>query len=310
MIDKDKDKNSVNKYITWLPTSRTCKCPKNAVNCLSEREWLRNQVPIWSFTGKELNIKFDAISRKYHPAIFPSVLAKRIIKNYSHENETVLDVFSGVGTTLYAAQGLKRNCIGIELNDKFAEFTARRLGLKMDDHCTDERLTHKRTTAGGHLQQICSDNGTMLDYLPPRSIDLAFTSPPYWDLLKQQPSKRNINNKKYLKTNYSDDPLDISNSKTIDDFINRISDVFQKIQIVLKPGGHCIINTIDYRRKNKYISLSSIYIRILHDLNFELRNVIIWDRRAEYEIGIFSYPRNFIVNNGMFEYILEFQAQL
>lgn len=304
------EKHSVgpNTIITWLPTARTCECPKEAVNCLTEREWLRNQVPIWSFNAKELNIKFDMISRKYHPAIFPSALAKRVIKNFSHENGTVLDTFSGVGTTLYAAQTLKRNCIGFELNTKFTEFTDRRLGLKNDEYCSDNKSTHRQTIFGNHLYQICTDNRMMLDYLPQRSVDLVFTSPPYWDLLSQRASYRNRKNKKHLKTNYSDDPLDISNSATLDVFISKIKNIFEKLYLVLKPGSHCVIDTIDYRRKGKYISLSSKYIQILSELNFELKNIIIWDRRNEYDIGLFSYPRNFIVNNGMFEYLLDFQT--
>lgn len=298
---------STAKQIPWLPTKRTCDCPKGALNCLSEREWLRNQVPIWYFSANKLNTKFDVISRQHHPAVFPSVLAKRVIKNYSHENETVLDVFSGVGTTLYAAQLLHRCAIGFDLNNEFSEFTSRRLGLKNDDHYPIDESTHRKTKPGQHLQLFNSNSKRLSEYIPRLSIDLAFTSPPYWDLLNQPPSKRNIKNQKYLKNNYSKDPEDISNEKTLNCFMKKIQDIFSQVYSVLKPGAHCIINTGDYRRKGKYISLSSNYINIMKTLDFELKNVIILDRRNEYKIGIFSYPVNFIVNNGMFEYLLEFQ---
>ncbi len=300
-------KNSSTKLITWLPTSRTCSCPMNAMNCLTKRKWLRNQVPIWWFNTNELNTKFDMFSRKHHPAVFPSALAKRIIKNYTHENETILDLFSGVGTTLYAAQILHRNAIGFELNEKFTEFTNRRLKLTYDQFCSSKNSTHRKSSADQHLHQINTDSRELLEYIPKNSINLVFTSPPYWDLLKQQPSQRNLKNQKYLKKNYSDDPKDLSNNQTFDKFSKNIEDIFRKAYQVLKPGCRCVINTADYRRKGKYISLSGLYIQVLQQFDFELKNVIIWDRRREYDIGLFSYPRNFIVNNGMFEYILEFQ---
>lgn len=298
------EKNVTNNIIPWLPTNRTCDCQKGALNCLSERAWLRNQVPIWWFNSKELNTKFDSLSRQAHPAIFPSALAKRVIRNYTHENECVLDIFSGVGTTLFAAKLTNRNAIGFELNLAFADYTTRRLNLK---HDIRGNSAHLRTNSGIHLQQICSDSRNLLEYLPSESIDLVFTSPPYWDLLKQRPSQRNLRNQKHLKKNYSTDKLDLSNDQTFDAFANNIKEIFSNVSSVLKPGSRCIVNTGDYRRKGNYISLSNLYIEVLQNLNFELKNVIIWDRRREYDIGLFSYPRNFIVNNGMFEYILEFK---
>jgi len=299
--------NLANKLIQWLPTMRSCNCPKNAINCLSAKAWLRNQVPIWWFNKKELNIRYDMISRQHHPAIFPTALAKRVIENYTHQNDTVLDVFSGMGTTLYAARLTKRNAIGFELNKKFADLTCRRLKLKNDKYCSKPNSAHNQNKSGLHLQLINTDSRELLDYIAPESIDCVFTSPPYWDLLNQAPSQRNLKHQQYLKNNYSDDVKDLSNDPTLDAFTKNIKDIFAKVYNILKPQRTCIINTGDYRRKGKYISLSSHYISILSELNVELKNVIIWDRRQEYEIGIFSYPRNFIVNNGMFEYLLEFQ---
>jgi DNA modification methylase len=293
--------------LPWLPTQRTCACKPKAQNCLSERAWLRNQVPIWYFSSKELNTKFDSFSRKQHPAVFPSTLAKRLINNYTHENETVLDVFSGVGTTLYAAQVLRRNGIGIELNKDFSEFTNRRLKLINDNFSSTPEITYKKTSKGQNIVQINSDCREILKFIPPNSIDLLFTSPPYWDLLKQPPSRRNLKNKKFLKENYSEDTGDLSNDKSLDIFMGNINRIFTKAQQVLKPGGRCIINTVDYRRKGEFIPLSSNYINIMRALKFELKNIIIWDRRSEYKIGLFSYPYNFILNNGMFEYLLEFK---
>ena len=209
----------------WLSAKRTCACKSKAQNCLSERSWLRNQVPIWFFTTKELNTKFDTFSRTKHPAVFPSALAKRLINNYTHENETILDIFSGVGTTLYAAQVTKRNGIGIELNKDYSDFTNRRLKLIKQYSSTPE-ITHKKTGKGQNIVQINSDCREITKYIPPNTIDLVITSPPYWDLLKQSPSKRNLKSQRFLKENYSRSPGDLSNDQTLEIFLGNIKNIF------------------------------------------------------------------------------------
>jgi len=62
-------------------------------------------------------------SSKHHPAIFPEELSERVIKYYSMVGDTVLDPFSGIGTTCKVAKKLKRGYIGIELNNEYYEYS-------------------------------------------------------------------------------------------------------------------------------------------------------------------------------------------
>lgn len=54
-----------------------------------------------------------------HPAGFPLELPTRFIKLYTFVGETVLEPFSGSGTTLRAARDMKRNAIGYEIEEKY-----------------------------------------------------------------------------------------------------------------------------------------------------------------------------------------------
>jgi site-specific DNA-methyltransferase (adenine-specific) len=62
-----------------------------------------------------------------HPATYPEQLAQDRIKSWSNEGDTVLDCFSGSGTTLKVAKLLKRNSIGIEIAKEYCELTVRRI---------------------------------------------------------------------------------------------------------------------------------------------------------------------------------------
>lgn len=64
-----------------------------------------------------------------HPAVMPMTLARRCIEITSHEHAVVLDPFAGSGTTLIAAQQLKRRWVGIELKAEFADLIERRIRI-------------------------------------------------------------------------------------------------------------------------------------------------------------------------------------
>ena len=52
---------------------------------------------------------------------------KNLLKNSSHEGDTVLDPFLGSGTTLRACRETNRNCIGFEINPDYEHIIRKRL---------------------------------------------------------------------------------------------------------------------------------------------------------------------------------------
>jgi DNA modification methylase len=68
-----------------------------------------------------------------HIAPFPIELPYRLIKAYSFVGETILDPFSGSGTTLVASSRLGRNGIGYEINPAYSERAAEI--IKMEGDC-------------------------------------------------------------------------------------------------------------------------------------------------------------------------------
>ena len=73
-------------------------------------DWLME----WTFKERRDSLTAHKIHR--YPAVFLPELAEKIITMFSKEGDTVLDIFSGSGTTLLEAMKLKRFSKGIEMN--------------------------------------------------------------------------------------------------------------------------------------------------------------------------------------------------
>jgi len=68
---------------------------------------------------------------EYHPTQKPIELPSRAIENSSKKNDIILDVFLGSGSTMVAANQLKRKCYGMELDPKYCQVIVNRM-LKLD----------------------------------------------------------------------------------------------------------------------------------------------------------------------------------
>lgn len=85
-----------------------------------------NPGDVWQFS----HIHYCQNNRQNHPTQKPEGLIERMILASSNTNDSVLDPFSGSGTTLRVCQQLHRNCIGIELNETYVKMTEHRLQEK------------------------------------------------------------------------------------------------------------------------------------------------------------------------------------
>jgi DNA modification methylase len=77
---------------------------------------------IWELPGER---------RSMHPAPFPEALAKDHILSWSNEGDTVLDPFSGSGTTIKMARETGRRGIGIEINEEYCQIAVGRLQQRL-----------------------------------------------------------------------------------------------------------------------------------------------------------------------------------
>lgn len=279
---------------------KTCSCPDNRLNCLNAKEWVRNQVAIWEFFYEKRDIR----DKNIHPAVFPIGLPKKCIELFTHKGELILDPFVGIGTTLVAARDCGRNAIGFDLNNKYIEYSKKRLEETQLEMNFDQEETE---------QIAILDDAINIDrYLEENTVALTVTSPPYANMLNHKRLNKSIRgdlrkNGYYKKIQqYSNNPRDLGTMKP-KEYAFEIGKIYQKILPLLKPKAHCIININDLWEDNHRYPTHSYVIEALENVGYELRNVIIWDKRKLVnKVGIFGWPNNFITLSTTFEYILDF----
>ena len=108
-------------------------------------EWFRQ---FWNLGGA---------STKEHPAPFPLELANRLVRMFSFHGDTVLDPFSGTGTTLVAAAAAGRNAIGVEIDPAYVRLAERRLSaaavdlfnrIEIEVSAASRKQAHRSKAAG------------------------------------------------------------------------------------------------------------------------------------------------------------------
>lgn len=110
---------------------------------LSETDKRRDNSKVGSGFGKNISNWIDRdkayptnvlhlateCNNKKHSAAFPEELPQWFIKLFTQEGDTVLDPFAGSGTTLFVAERIGRNAIGIELMDEYYQMIKEQITL-------------------------------------------------------------------------------------------------------------------------------------------------------------------------------------
>ena len=237
----------------------------------------------WTLHGKSVQTFNSPITekRKKHGAAYPLSLAKHFIEIYSKEGDTVLDPFAGVGTTLDAANILKRNSLGVELNPDFIKLFNR--GIDIKDGI--QNYNYQRAVFQGSALQIGK-------YLPDNSVDFVLTSPPYSNLLNK--IRDNFADKDYKNNPYKNQSRKLAKPYSIfeedlgnlsyTEYLIEMKKLFQSLLNIAKNGAYNVWVVRDYRDLDNnlpYINLHGDLTKIATDAGWVLWDLIIWDQSSQ-----------------------------
>lgn len=264
---------------------------KRRCNGLDGKAWTRYSISVWDDIRKS-----PAEARLSHPAAFPLQLAERCIEIFtSGPGEVVLDPFAGSGTTLIGAHNLGRRGFGLELYPHYQSLF------------TERMLQETRPGEGGpgpEPQLAVGDARRLKQFFAGEFADFVLTSPPYWDILM---AKRSADRRGTRF--YGDSPDDLGRGAGYDAFLRELQGVFVQVRDLLKPGRYCVVVVMDLRKKSVFYPLHMDLADALREIGFRLDDMIVWDRRHEYNsLRPLGYPSVFRVNK-VHEYLLIFQKQ-
>ena len=151
--------------------------PQNNLNDLSAKDWIIETISVWTQKGLGKNHP-DTQIEKEHPAPFSFTDVSRLIKFFTKSEQTVLDPFVGIGSTLKACLLNNRKGIGIELNEKYVLLSKKRLENEVKDK---DASTSQKVVQG--------DASIEIEKLDKDSVDFVVTSPPYWNILDKKDHK-------------------------------------------------------------------------------------------------------------------------
>ena len=80
-----------------------------------------------TYTKNILSTSVNSEMTTEHKAIMKQDVAEWFIKNFTKEDDLILDCFMGAGTTAITCKHNKRNFIGFELNEKYIELSNKRI---------------------------------------------------------------------------------------------------------------------------------------------------------------------------------------
>lgn len=184
----------------------------------------------------------------YHGNFVPQI-PNQLFKRYTKKGDWILDPFMGSGTSLIEAQRLKRNGIGIELQADVAnEAYTRILTEKNNECCQKVYIGDSRNVDMNKLMCEAECN----------KVQFILYHPPYWDIV-----------------HFSEDKNDISNSETLDVFLDNFGKVMDNTLHFLDKNRYCAVVIGDKYANSEIVPLGFYCMNLFMQKGLKLKAIIV-----------------------------------
>ena len=219
---------------------------------LTKENWKESDINVDSLWIIEERDKSGKHSNLYHGNFIPQI-PNQLIKRYTEPGDTVLELFSGSGTTLFECENLERNYIGFDINKAILNYVQEKMkdcqSIKYslcdcDVTDTDSFLkTAKEAMKRHSIEQV----------------DMMIAHPPYLDIVK-----------------FTQDERDLSNITDIQLFLDKFVIAIKNGASLLKKGKYFAIIAGDIYKKSEVIPLAFYMMNaIKRNLNVKLKGIVV-----------------------------------
>ncbi len=241
-------------------------------NDLDMRQWQHLDIDVnslWLIDGRDRSGKHKNV---YHGNFIPQI-PNQLIRRYTKENETVLDIFMGSGTTLFECEKLERNFIGFDINTDIVNYVENKM------QCTNSHFfaINQCDVTNSYYFDIAMAKS--LKSIKVNSVQFLIMHPPYMDVVKFTDKPEDLSQIGDLNTFVKTFNRAISNAiKYLD--VNRyfavvIGDVYKNREII--PLAFYVMDNI---KRSFKVKLKGIVVKNIEGNRGKLGKNGIWTYRA------------------------------
>jgi DNA modification methylase len=193
--------------------------------------------------------KSGAHSAGYWGNFIPQI-PNQFIRRFTKKGEWVLDPFLGSGTTLIECRRLGRNGLGIELNDEVINLAKNNLAKEKNNYKVKTKVLKgdsRKTDLKSELKKVNAD-----------SVQFVLLHPPYWDII-----------------NFSKKKNDLSNAKSVEDFLKMFGKVIDNTCGVLDKERYLAVVIGDKYSDGEWIPLGFYTMQEVMKRGYKLKSTIV-----------------------------------
>lgn len=218
----------------------------------TKENWREADLNVDSLWIYEERFKGGKHANVYHGNFIPQI-PNQLIRRYTQPQETVMELFSGSGTTLFECESLGRNYIGFDINkdiiryvnDKMADCDSIKYDLCECDVSDEASFSTKAL-------KVCYSQGI-------QNVDFLIAHPPYLDVIK-----------------FTDDERDLSNLSDLDTFLNRTSQAIGNGLSFLAKNRYFAIVAGDIYKNSEVVPLAFLIMNTIKEhFDVKLKGIVV-----------------------------------
>jgi|YelNatPaOPRAMG01_1025707.scaffolds.fasta_scaffold00402_16 DNA modification methylase len=177
-------------------------------------------------------------------------IPRQFILRFSKKGEWIFDPFAGSGTTLFEASRLGRNSVGLDINKDVTARVSMALRPALQGLPVKSILL-ERDSLTADFHETLAEAGT-------ETAQLIFLHPPYFDIIK-----------------FNGDSRDLSNSESLEDFLERMKTIGRKCYDVLDSGRYIVLVIGDKYAEGSWIPVGFYTMQKLMEVGFRLKSIVV-----------------------------------
>lgn len=215
-------------------------------------DWKESDIDVDSLWIIPERAKGGKRANSYHGNFIPQI-PYQLIKRYTQPQDTILELFTGSGTTLFECESLERKYIGFDINQDIIKEVQSKMGTDQSDQFTINDCDVTDPKAFSFAMH------SSLKKLGIDKVDFLIAHPPYLDIVK-----------------FTDDVRDLSHITEVEPFIEKLHTAFDLSFPYLKKNGYMGIVMGDIYKNSQVVPLAFYTMNMIQQhFDVKLKGIIV-----------------------------------